>query len=129
MEQETLRLLLRNRQPLVVCPARSLERMRIPAEWREAMAANRLLLLSPFGAAQHRATAETAARRNALVASLADEVFIAYAAPGGKTEMLCRDVLAAGTRVWTLKSSHNAVLLELGADPLPPPTVSPQGRR
>ena len=37
MERECLRLLLRGNQPIVVCPARSIETMRIPGEWREPL--------------------------------------------------------------------------------------------
>ena len=40
------------------------------------------------------------------------------AAPGGKTERLCRDALAGGKRVFTLESSDNAHLVALGAAPL-----------
>ena len=36
MEKECLRILLRGDQPVVVCPARGIENMRIPREWREA---------------------------------------------------------------------------------------------
>src|SRR5438876_1122861 len=74
MEQECLRLLLRGRQPVVVCPARSVERMRLPAEWKPAIEAGRLLVLSPFAPHQRRMTADLAAKRNAFVAALADEV-------------------------------------------------------
>ena len=38
MEREYLRLLLRGRQPLVICPARSIAGMRIPASYRPALA-------------------------------------------------------------------------------------------
>ena len=51
--------------------------------------------MSPFDAkkARHR---ETAIHRNQVVAALADKIFVAYAAPGGKTEEFCRDVAGAG---------------------------------
>lgn len=42
IEKECLRLLLRGSQPIVICPARSIERMRVPTEWRDALAADPL---------------------------------------------------------------------------------------
>lgn len=85
VEKECLRILLRGKQPLVICPARSLEGMRLPAAWKPALAEGRLLLLSRFGAGHGRATAALAARRNEFVAALADEAFIGYITPGGQT--------------------------------------------
>ena len=54
IEKECLYILLRGSQPIVICPARSLERMRIPVEWRESIVKGRLLLLSPFDSSQKR---------------------------------------------------------------------------
>jgi predicted Rossmann fold nucleotide-binding protein DprA/Smf involved in DNA uptake len=34
IEKECLQILLRGAQPIIICPARSLERMRIPTLWR-----------------------------------------------------------------------------------------------
>ena len=48
MERECLGLLLRGEQPVVVCPARGIDNMRIPRDWRPALDAGRLLVLSPF---------------------------------------------------------------------------------
>jgi len=54
IEKECLQILLRGRQPIIICPARSLERMRIPTEWREGIKTGRTT--SPhrrtFGTAQ-----------------------------------------------------------------------------
>ncbi len=115
MERECLRLLLRGRQPVAVCPARGIERMRIPRGWRPALEEGRLLILSPFPAAARRPTARLAAQRNALVAALAERVFIAHAAPGGKTEAFAREVAGGGTPLLTLAGPANANLLALGA--------------
>ena len=92
MEKECLRILLRGKQPLIVCPARSIERLRIPIEWREPLRRGRLLVLSPFTPRQRRVTAELAALRNEFVAALADRILIAHAEPGGKTAYLARQV-------------------------------------
>ena len=85
MEKECLRLLLRGNQPVVICPARSIENMRIPRDWQPALEEERLLVLSPFPSHQRRPTVETAEQRNELGVSLAAQVFIAHATPGSKT--------------------------------------------
>ena len=91
VEKECLRILLRGPQPIIICPARSLETLRLPSDWKAPLAGGRLLILSCFPAAQRRATAELAARRNDLVAALADEVWFAHIAPGGQMERLAAD--------------------------------------
>jgi hypothetical protein len=45
IEKECLQILLRGGQPIIICPARSLERMRIPMEWRAGIGAGWILLL------------------------------------------------------------------------------------
>jgi predicted Rossmann fold nucleotide-binding protein DprA/Smf involved in DNA uptake len=118
MEKECLALLLRGTQPVVICPARSIGRMRIPAEWKAPLAEGRLLLLSPFAEKLRRATAHLAQKRNELVAVLADEVFVAHAAPGSKTEHFCHELLSLDKPLLTLESGENAHLLALGAKPV-----------
>ena len=126
MEKECLILLLRGTQPVIVCPARSIEAMRLPADWKVALTQGRLLLLSPFEAKLRRATTGRARTRNELVAALADALLIAHATPGGKTERLCSDVLAWGKPLLTLESGENAGLLALGARPIRPERLSEQ---
>jgi predicted Rossmann fold nucleotide-binding protein DprA/Smf involved in DNA uptake len=118
MERDCLDILLRGGQPVVVCPARGLERMRLSGAQRAAVREGRLLLVSPFGASVRRPTAETAAQRNRLVVALAGAVFVAHAAAGSKTEAMCRDALAWGKPVFTLDSPDNAHLRALGATPV-----------
>ena len=88
VEQECLRILLRGNQPIVICPARTLHRFRIPAEWRSAWNGGRLLLLSPFSASARRATARLALIRNEFVAALADDIVFAHTTPGGHMDRL-----------------------------------------
>jgi hypothetical protein len=118
MEKECLDLLLRGDQPIVVCPARSLEGMRLPAALKNGVEAGRLALVSPFEARQRRAKADQAEERNRLVAAVATEVFVAYAAPDGKTEGLCRSLVASRKSLLTLDLPENARLLNLGAKPV-----------
>ncbi|MYA24352.1 MAG: hypothetical protein F4Z30_16950 [Gemmatimonadetes bacterium] len=115
MEKECLRLLLRGNQPVVICPARSIDNMRVPRAWRPAIAEQRLLVLSSFPPSQRRPTVKLAAQRNDMVVTLASRVFIAYAALGGKTEELARKGAGSGKPLLTLDSPANANLIELGA--------------
>ena len=124
MERECLRLLLRGRQPLVICPARSIAGMRIPASYRPGLAGGRLLIASALPVGARRATVDLAARRNELVRSLAARVIVAHAAPGGRTEALARRAVAAGQPLFTLDSPANANLLALGARPIAPGSLS-----
>lgn len=115
MEKECLDLLLRGTQPILVCPARGIEGMRLPPAIKGGVQAGKVLLISPFGVKHRRATAELADERNRLVAALASEIFVAYAAPGGKTENLCREVIAKGKTLFTVDCGENASLVALGA--------------
>jgi predicted Rossmann fold nucleotide-binding protein DprA/Smf involved in DNA uptake len=118
MEKECLDLLLRGQQPVVVCPARSLAKMRIPKDWREPLAEGRLLVLSPFEEKHKRAIATLAAERNRLVSILANEFFIPYGARGSKTELLCRDLVNDGKPVYTFPLEEPEALAQAGAEPI-----------
>lgn len=83
LEKECLTILLQGRQPVIICPARSIEIMRIRAEFKAPLADGRLLLLSPLPAREKRMTVRTATIRNRFAAAMADEVFIAHAAGSG----------------------------------------------
>jgi predicted Rossmann fold nucleotide-binding protein DprA/Smf involved in DNA uptake len=134
MERECLDLLLRGKQPVLVCPARSIHRMRIPQLWKAPLDDGRLLVLSRFSEKQRNATAELAARRNQFVAALADQVFIVHAATGSKTETFCRELLAQDKSVLTIDRPENRSLLDLGVEALAiedvrkrwPPSVEPK---
>jgi predicted Rossmann fold nucleotide-binding protein DprA/Smf involved in DNA uptake len=114
MEKECLDLLLRGPQPVVVCPARSITGMRLPVVWRKPLAENRLLVLSPFEARHRRPTVEMAEQRNRFLATLADDIFVAHAPAGSRTERLCAELIAGGKRVHTLNLQENAPLMGWG---------------
>jgi predicted Rossmann fold nucleotide-binding protein DprA/Smf involved in DNA uptake len=84
VEKECLRILLRGKQPIIICLARSLDKIRLPMDWRTGLDAGRLLLLSPFEKRPRRLTMESSRQRNELVAALSDEALIVHAEPGGK---------------------------------------------
>jgi predicted Rossmann fold nucleotide-binding protein DprA/Smf involved in DNA uptake len=124
LEKECLLVLLHGSQPVIVCPARSIERRRLPADWKGALRQGRLVLLSPFEEKLRRATTTRARTRNQLVAALADALLIAHAAPGSKTERLCHDALGWGKLLLTLENIENAGLLALGARTVRPEPVA-----
>src|SRR3989338_3043628 len=88
VERECLRILLRGKQPIIICLARALEKIRLPADWRSAVEAGRLLLVSPFEKRPRRPTTESAQRRNEIVAALSDEALIIHAESGGSIERI-----------------------------------------
>ena len=114
MEKESLEILLRGQQPLVICPARNIKRLRLPTEWRKPYTAGRLLVLSPFAARQQRPTAALAEHRNRFVATLATNILVAYAGPGSRTAQLCTELVSQHRRVYTLDLPENAHLRQRG---------------
>ncbi len=120
VERECLRILLSGTQPVVICPARSLERMRLRSEWLGAVEEGRLLLMSPFGPKQNRPTAALAAQRNEFVAVLARAVLIIYADAGGFVESVAKKALDWRKPLFALESPANGKLFAAGGRPLPP---------
>ena len=103
MEKECLNLLLRGTQPIVVCPARSLARPRLPRAWRTPIEQGRLLVLSPFPPDATRTTQKLTDARNLLVSELATALFIAHAAPGSHTESIRHTLAESGKIVLSLQ--------------------------
>jgi len=88
IEKDCLGILLRGKQPIIICLARSMERIRLPSAWRIGVDAGRLLILSLFQKHPRRPTTDSARQRNELVAAMADEVLIIHATAGGQIEQL-----------------------------------------
>jgi hypothetical protein len=119
IEKDCLDILLKGAQPIVVCPARSIARMRIPIVWKNSIDAGRLLILSPFDEKQKRPTVSTAQQRNDLVAMLGQSFLIPYAEAGSKTEQLGREIIQSGKSVYTFQSEKSR-LVQLGANTIKP---------
>lgn len=117
VEKECLRVALNGAQPIIICPARSIERMRIPKAWRKHIEAGRLQILSPFKN-QPRMTAQLAWDRNLFVADLADEIIIIHAAPDSKTMKLVETIFPLGKPMFTIDHPANEALLRMGLKPL-----------
>jgi predicted Rossmann fold nucleotide-binding protein DprA/Smf involved in DNA uptake len=96
IEKECLQILLRGHQPIIICPARSIENMRIPIAWRRAIEEGRLLVLSMLPAGKRRMTTSLAEQRNQMVVALSDEVFFAHISPEGRTSRLSKQIAKWG---------------------------------
>lgn len=95
IEQDVLHYLLKGQQPVIVALARGLKK-RVEPAFEAPLAEGRLLLVSPFEATVQRVSEQTALVRNRLMLSLADEIVVAHATPGGRLNELLAEV--AGTR-------------------------------
>ena len=120
VEQECLRVLLRGSQPILLCPARGIEKIQLKPAWKDAFAEERLLIPSIFESRHRRSTAALANQRNAFVAALADKICIAHAAADSKILEFAQRVLAWGKPVFTFETSANDTLFEIGARRLEP---------
>lgn len=118
MERDCFRILLRGRQPIIWMPARSIAGMQLKPDFRPAFQESRLLILSPFKQEQRRITAELASKRNLVLASIADLVFVAHAAPGSRIIQLCQDLLRKDVTLLTIDDPANRPLLDIGAKPV-----------
>lgn len=122
VERDCLKFLLRGTQPVLVMPARPLERFRPPAAWKTALVEGRLILESPFPPGERGSPLANARARNRAVAGRAAAVLVVYAHPKGGVERLVLDLLGreSAKPVWTLDLPENAALLKAGARPLTP---------
>jgi predicted Rossmann fold nucleotide-binding protein DprA/Smf involved in DNA uptake len=115
MEQECLNILLKGKHSVIICPARSIEGMRIKTEYKKPLDDGRLLFISPFTEKEKRISAGKALERNRFVAAIADKIFIPYAGPNSKTETFCRELIEKGKPVLTFDGEHNENLIGFGA--------------
>ncbi|MBI4697813.1 MAG: DNA-processing protein DprA [Nitrospirae bacterium] len=115
IERECLNILLKGNQPVIICPARGIEGMRLKPEYKKPLEDGRFLFISSFTEKEKRISAERALERNRFIAAIADKIFIPYAAPKSKTENLCSELIKKGKTILTFDSEHNRNLLESGA--------------
>ena len=128
MERECLTILLRGTQPVIICPARSINNMRINKEYKKPLKDERLLFLSPFDENQRRISAHRAHYRNLFVAAMSAVIFIAHAELFSKTEKLCRQILSWQNPIYTFQSDYNKNLIKMGARPIRLKNVSEWGK-
>jgi predicted Rossmann fold nucleotide-binding protein DprA/Smf involved in DNA uptake len=115
IERQCLGILLRGGQPVIVSPARSLDKLRIRSEYKEALKNGRLLFVSFFRRDRHRSDVDMAFKRNRYVAALADNILLLHAPASSKTETLCRELISWRKPVYTIDNEANRNLVTLGA--------------
>ena len=118
VEKQCLAMFVRGDQPVILSPARSLDKLRIRPEYKEALENGRLLFLSFFRSHRHRSDTEIAFKRNLYVAALADKILTIYASPSSKTEQLCRKLISWGKTIYTVDHEANQNIVALGAQTL-----------
>lgn len=119
IEKDCWTTLIAGTQPILYCPARSIDGLKPTQVQQAAIAQQRLMILSPFLPSQKRMTAALAAKRNQLVAALADALLILHARPGSKTEALVKTAIAWRKPCWTIPNASNDHLRQLGVRSLP----------
>jgi len=124
IEKDCLELLLRGTEPIVFCPARSIENMRLRKELKEPINDGRLLLLSPFEGKVRRPTIQISEQRNRFVSAMATSIFVTHAERDGKIEAFCREILAAGKPLYTFESDYNRGIIGMGAKPVNPQSLT-----
>jgi predicted Rossmann fold nucleotide-binding protein DprA/Smf involved in DNA uptake len=87
IEQDVFHYLIKGTQPIIIALARGLITRLDPA-LSEAIAHNRLLIITPFPEEVERATAETVERRNRTMIGLADEIVFGFVNKNGSLENL-----------------------------------------
>lgn len=124
IEKDCLELLLKGTQPIILCPARSIENILIMKEYRQSLNNGRMLFLSPFDKRERRPTVKTSNYRNLFVAALSAAIFVAHAGPASKTEAFCREILSWKKRIYTFDNDYNKNLIEMGAQAINMENVS-----
>jgi hypothetical protein len=92
---------------VIICPARSINNMRINKEYKKPLKDDRLLFLSPFDENQRRISAKSSHYRNLFVAAMSAVIFVAHAGSGSKTEAFCKEIISWGKPIYTFDSDYN----------------------
>ncbi len=87
IEKDVFHYLLSGTQPVIIVLARGMKD-KFDHEWKVAIEAGRLLVITPFENNVKRVTAETAEKRNRFMIEQADKVVIGYASKDGMLEKL-----------------------------------------
>jgi hypothetical protein len=87
IEKDVFHYLLAGTQPIIMAPGRGLKN-KIEPGIQQAIAAGRLLIVTPFSKEVTRVTAATAEIRNRFMITMAAEVVIGYAKEGGMLDKL-----------------------------------------
>ena len=114
VEKMCLEMFLKGEHPTVICPARGIQKMRVPVELKGPVETGRLLIVSPFGARHRRVSAANAELRNKFVAAAADKLFFLHAAAKSRTLSFAEELLSRGRDVFTFDMDENLNLKDIG---------------
>jgi len=92
IEKDVFHYIIKGEQPVIIVLERYFKKRYTPfdREIRDALKANRLLIISQFSEKIKRASVKTAIKRNELMCNIADEIFVAHASKEGKIEALLK---------------------------------------
>lgn len=114
VEKECLNIFLKGNNPIVICPPRSIQSMRVPMGCSGRIEDGRLLVVSPFSARYRRATTKSSELRNRFVAAAAEKIFFLHAAAESRTLALADELIQAGRSVFTFDMKENENLKSIG---------------
>ena len=115
LEKQFLEILLVRHVPVIVCVPRPLKGMRVPTPWRVPIEEGRLVVMSPVLSGNRRFSRSDAEMRNAIVAAVANPLFIPFAFPGGSIERLLSTCAAWGKTILTVECNDQPVLRAVAA--------------
>ena len=113
IEKDVFHFLLKGKQPIILVLARGLKK-RWGLDIKKALSDNRLLIITPFEESVKRVTSDTALKRNAFMAQIANEIFVAHATPGGNVEKLILKYLQKRKPIMTFAEKENRHLIKEG---------------
>jgi predicted Rossmann fold nucleotide-binding protein DprA/Smf involved in DNA uptake len=91
IEKDVLHYLLKGKQPIILALARGLK-AKLEPEFEKPLEQGRLLIITPFDKLVKRVSSQNAQTRNQLMTTLADQITIGYASPGGQLEELLKGI-------------------------------------
>jgi len=103
IEKDVLHYLLKGKQSIIICPARSIDNYRIPKEQKEAFDNRRILYISSFNNKYKRISKELSFKRNKHIVDIADEIFIADAGKDSITEKTMEYAISINKKVSNFK--------------------------
>lgn len=98
IEKDVLHYLLKGKQPIILALARGLKE-KLEPEFVKPLDQGRLLIITPFDKSVKRVSSQNAQTRNQLMTSLADQITIGYASPGGQLEELLKGIKKPITKI------------------------------
>ena len=99
VEKDMLDILLKRKGPIVWCPARGLEGIKLSKQIRSCIDQSRMLVISRFAANSKRIEAKNSEERNLLVSALATKFMFIYIEPHGNLLKLFNKLNSPGINI------------------------------